>query len=36
MLCFLLICRREIGERNNLHILINCLYEYTGRGESLE
>ena len=36
MLCFLLIYRREIGEKNNLHILINCLYKYTWKGESLE
>ena len=36
MLCFVVIYSREIRERNNLHIVINCLYEYTATGESLE
>ena len=35
MFCFVLIYSREISERNNLDIVINCLYEYTATGESL-
>ena len=36
MRSLVLIYRREISERNNLHIVINTLYEYTATGESLE
>ena len=36
MPCLALIYRREISKRNNLHIVINSLYEYTATGESLE